>query len=76
MILRGFMLGAWWLVSQAALGEQNRYQCSYYLFEVPATVNGWSRSPDPYCSQPVSQLDPLQLLQDQALAAIASTSHR
>jgi hypothetical protein len=42
MILRTLMLAAWWLVSQAALGEQNRFQCSYYLFEVPATVKGCS----------------------------------
>lgn len=55
MMLRALMLSTWWLVSQAALGEQNRYQCSYYLFEVPATVTGCS---DCYVPLVVTQAPP------------------
>ena len=68
MILRVLMLGAWWLVSQAALGEQNRYQCSYYLFEVPATVTGCS---DCYVPLVISQ-GPIEARRDQEVVVITT----
>lgn len=68
MILRALMLGAWWLVSQAALGDQNRYQCSYYLFEVPATVNGCS---DCYVPLVVTQ-GPIEARRDQEVVVITT----
>ena len=68
MILRALMLGAAWLVSQTALGEQNRYQCSYYLFEVPATVNGCS---DCYVPLLVAQ-GPIEAQRDQEVVVITT----
>ena len=68
MILRAVMLGAGWLVAQAALGEQNRYQCSYYLFEVPATVNGCS---DCYVPLLVAQ-GPIEAQRDQEVVVITT----
>jgi hypothetical protein len=68
MMLRAIVLGTWLLVSQAALGEQNRYQCSYYLFEVPATVNGCS---DCYVPLLVTQ-GPIEARRDQEVAVITT----
>ena len=68
MILRVLMLGSWWLVSQAALGEQNRYQCSYYLFEVPATVTGCS---DCYVPLVVTQ-GPIEARRDQEVVVVTT----
>ena len=68
LLLRTLMLAAWWLVSQAALGEQNRYQCSYYLFEVPATVNGCS---DCYVLLVVTQ-GPIEARRDQEIVVITT----
>ena len=67
-MLRALMLGSWWLVSQAALGEQNRYQCSYYLFDVSATVNGCS---DCYVPLIVTK-GPIEAQQDQEVAVITT----
>ena len=55
-------------LSQAALGEQNRYQCSYYLFEVPATVNGCS---DCYVPLVVTR-GPIEARRDQEVAVITT----
>jgi hypothetical protein len=68
MILRALMLGACWLVSPAALGEQNRYQCSYYLFEVPATVTGCS---DCYLPLVVTQ-GPIEARREQEVVVITT----
>jgi hypothetical protein len=68
LILRLLMLGASWLGSQTALGEQNRYQCSYYLFEVPATVNGCS---DCYVPLVVTQ-GPIEARRDQKVVVITT----
>lgn len=68
MMLRALMLVTWGLVSQAALGEQNRYQCSYYLFEVPTTVNGCS---DCYVPLVVTK-GPIEARRDQEAAVITT----
>lgn len=68
MILRALMLVGWWLVSQTALGQQGRYQCSYYLFEAPATVNGCS---DCYVPLVVTQ-EPLEARRNQEVVVITT----
>lgn len=42
ILVRTLMLGACLLVCRSALADEYRYQCSYYLFEAAATVNGCS----------------------------------
>jgi len=66
--LRLLILLAWWMFSWAALGAQNRYQCAYYLFEVPATVSGCS---DCYVPLVVTQA-PLEARQDQEVAVVTT----
>ena len=68
MILRALFVGAWWLVYQAALAEQSHYQCSYYLFEVPATVTGCS---DCYVPLVVTQ-GPIEAQRDQEVVVITT----
>ena len=68
MMFRVLIFGIWWLFSQAALGAQNRYQCSYYLFEIPATVTGCS---DCYVPLIVTQW-PIEARRDQEVAVITT----
>ena len=65
---RILILGIWWLLPQVALGAQNRYQCSYYLFEAPATVTGCS---DCYVPLVVAQW-PIEVPRDQEVAVITT----
>jgi hypothetical protein len=67
-MLRLLILLTWWMCSWAALGAQNRYQCAYYLFEVPATVNSCS---DCYVPLVVTRA-PLEARQDQEVAVITT----
>lgn len=68
MILRVLIFGTWGLFSQAAFAVQNPYQCSYYLFEVPATVTGCS---DCYVPLIVTQW-PIEARRDQEVAVITT----
>ncbi len=68
MTLRVLMFGICWLALHTALGAQNRYQCSYYLFEVPATVTGCS---DCYVPLVVTQW-PIEAQRDQEVAVITT----
>jgi hypothetical protein len=68
MTLRMLIFGIWWLVSQAALAAPSRYQCSYYLFEVPAAVTGCS---DCYVPLVVAQW-PMEAGRDQEVVVITT----
>ena len=66
--MRLLVFGIWWLLSHTAVAAQSHYQCSYYLFEVPATVDGCS---DCYVPLLVTQ-GPIEAQRDQEVAVITT----